>query len=119
MLAMPFVNSSVSLVMSLAADVGLCHAPDHGKRTPCVTTPINGCEEEHIFHPYFFVCVFFQELLESAYTLYNEMVFVTLDIDEFAHWASRFVPRDYHAKHAFGKTPFSFSEFESLWLDLA
>lgn len=93
--------------------------PDQGKRTPCVTTPINGCEEEHIFHPYFFVCVFFQELLESAYTLYNEMVFVTLDIDEFAHWASRFVPRDYHAKHAFGKTPLSFSEFESLWLDLA
>lgn len=31
------------------------------------------------------------------------MAFVTLDIDEFAHWASRFVPKDYHAKHAFGK----------------
>lgn len=46
---------------------------------------------------------FYKELLESAYTLYNEMVFVTLDIDEFAHWASRFVPRDYHAKHAFGR----------------
>lgn len=35
--------------------------------------------------------------------MYSEMVFVTLDIAEFAHWASRFVPRDYHAKHAFGK----------------
>lgn len=46
---------------------------------------------------------FYKELLESAYTMYNEMVFVTLDIDEFAHWASRFVPRDYHAKHAFGR----------------
>lgn len=36
--------------------------------------------------------------------MYSEMVFVTLDIDEFAHWASRFVPKDYHAKHAFGKS---------------
>lgn len=35
--------------------------------------------------------------------MYSEMVFVTLDIAEFAHWASRFVPRDYHAKYAFGK----------------
>lgn len=45
-----------------------------------------------------------QELTESAYTLYRDMVFVTLDIDEFAHWASRFVPKDYHAKHAFGRS---------------
>lgn len=41
--------------------------------------------------------------------MYSEMVFVTLDIDEFAHWASRFVPRDYHAKHAFGKYFYSLS----------
>ena len=108
--------------MSLAADVGLCHA-----------THIAGPWEENTLRDYadqrlrrriylssvFFCLCVFQELLESAYTLYNEMVFVTLDIDEFAHWASRFVPRDYHAKHAFGKTPLSFSEFESLWLDLA
>ena len=45
---------------------------------------------------------FFQELTESAYALYREMVVVTLDIDEFTHWASRFVPKDYHAKHAYG-----------------
>ena len=44
----------------------------------------------------------FQELTESAYALYREMVVVTLDIDEFTHWASRFVPKDYHAKHAYG-----------------
>ncbi|KAJ7358756.1 hypothetical protein OS493_021532 [Desmophyllum pertusum] len=44
---------------------------------------------------------FYKELTESAYALYSEMVFVTLDIDEFDHWASRFVPKDYHAKHAF------------------
>ena len=43
-----------------------------------------------------------QELTESAYALYREMVVVTLDIDEFTHWASRFVPKDYHAKHAYG-----------------
>ena len=49
------------------------------------------------------ICCTFQELTESAYAMYSEMVFVTLDIDEFAHWASRFVPRDYHAKHAFGE----------------
>ena len=71
------------------------HCRTKGREHLAWSTPINGCEEEYIFHPYFFVCVFFQELLESAYTLYNEMVFVTLDIDEFAHWASRFVPRDY------------------------
>ena len=35
--------------------------------------------------------------------MYREMVFVILDIDEFAHWASRFVPKDYHARNAFGK----------------
>jgi len=46
---------------------------------------------------------FYKELTESAYTLYREMVFVTLDIEEFGHWASRFVPQDYHAKHAFGR----------------
>lgn len=46
---------------------------------------------------------FYKELTKSAYAMYSEMVFVTLDIDEFAHWASRFVPRDYHAKHAFGR----------------
>ena len=47
----------------------------------------------------------FQELTEAAYALYRDMVFVTLDIEEFAHWASRFVPKDYHAEHAFGKPP--------------
>ena len=35
--------------------------------------------------------------------MYRDMVFVILDIDEFAHWASRFVPKDYHARNAFGK----------------
>ena len=48
------------------------------------------------------ITFFFQELTESAYALYREMVVVTLDIDEFTHWASRFVPKDYHAKHAYG-----------------
>lgn len=51
----------------------------------------------------YLLCCTFQELTEAAYAMYSEMVFVTLDIDEFAHWASRFVPKDYHAKHAFGK----------------
>ena len=44
-----------------------------------------------------------QELTEAAYSLYREMVTVTLDVDEFAYWASNFVPNGYHAKHAFGK----------------
>lgn len=46
---------------------------------------------------------FLKELTESAYALYREMVVVTLDIEEFTHWASRFVPKDYHAKHAYGR----------------
>ena len=51
----------------------------------------------------FVVVFFFQELTEAAYAMYRDMVFVILDIDEFAHWASRFVPKDYHARNAFGK----------------
>ncbi|XP_068676963.1 uncharacterized protein [Montipora foliosa] len=46
---------------------------------------------------------FYRELTEAAYAMYRDMVFVILDIDEFAHWASRFVPKDYHAKNAFGR----------------
>lgn len=48
---------------------------------------------------------FYRELTEAAYAMYRDMVFVILDIDEFAHWASRFVPKDYHARNAFGRLP--------------
>ena len=35
--------------------------------------------------------------------MYSEMMFVTIDVDEFAFWTSHFVPKGYHAKQAYGK----------------
>ena len=47
---------------------------------------------------FFFTYIFsfcVQELTDSAYHLYNKMVFVSLDVDEFPQWASHFVPQGY------------------------
>ncbi|XP_032219728.2 uncharacterized protein LOC5519100 isoform X1 [Nematostella vectensis] len=45
---------------------------------------------------------FFKELTQAAYSLYRDLVVVTLDVDEFSFWAHNFVPKGYHAQHAFG-----------------
>ena len=45
----------------------------------------------------------FQELTTAAYSMYQDMVFATIDVDEFSYWASKFVPKNYHRNYAFGK----------------
>ena len=39
-----------------------------------------------------------QALTSAAYELYNKMVFVSINTDEFPKWASRFVPLGYRQK---------------------
>ena len=44
-----------------------------------------------------------QKLTEAAYAVYNDLMVVTIDVDEFPFWTSQFVPKGYHAKYAYGK----------------
>lgn len=71
--------------------------------------PTGGYPEERNLISFFFngyslnYLFFFQELTVAAYSLYQDMVFTTLDVDEFSFWASNFVPKGYLTKYAHGR----------------
>ena len=43
------------------------------------------------------VCVFHQTLEQVATNLYNDIVVVTVDVDQYSAWSGQFVPRNYAA----------------------
>ncbi|XP_031559856.1 uncharacterized protein LOC116296034 [Actinia tenebrosa] len=43
---------------------------------------------------------FYREITVAAYSLYQDIVFTTLNVDEFSFWASNFVPKGYLTKYA-------------------
>ena len=45
-----------------------------------------------------YICVFFHQTLQQvATTLYNDIVVVTVDVDQYTAWSGQFVPRNYAA----------------------
>lgn len=45
---------------------------------------------------YFVHVLAFQVLNEIAYQFYNELIVMTLDVEEYPAWAGQFVPKDYN-----------------------